>query len=235
MSLPHQHRCDHDRRLVSVLVSLGGVVLNECPEKNHRNNKTPEGAADCASSVWGWAVCSASLPRCGEGARALLPAGRQCLGTADALLCVQWHGGHTPVGSPRSAGPDTAPKAAQIPSAAGVTPPGDSSERQHRAGSAIRYGRHHGLDRTGSWDPRLQAAEHTEAGTWGTFLALRIINHQKRSSRPVVNSPLLEIFKPSLDIFLGTLLKANAGQPRALYLAPTPVLGSTAGFTVAYL
>lgn len=86
-----------------------------------------------------------------------------------------------------------------------------------------------------SWDPQLQAAEHTQSGMWCTFLAVRIINHQKGSSRPVVNSPLLEIFKLSLDIFLGTLLEANAGQPQDLYLAPTPKLGSTAGFTVAYL
>ena len=61
------------------------------------------------------------------------------------------------------------------------------------------------------------------------------MNHQKGSSRPVVTSPLLEIFKPSLDIFLGTLLEAIAGQPQALYLAPTPNIGSTAVFTVAYL
>lgn len=74
-----------------------------------------------------------------------------------------------------------------------------------------------------------------QSGTQCTSLAVTIINHQKGSSRPVVNSPLLEIFKPTLDIFLGTLLEANAGQPQALYLAPTPNLESTAGFTVAYL
>lgn len=83
-----------------------------------------------------------------------------------------------------------------------------------------------------SWD---RAAEHTQSGMWCTFLAVRIINHQKHSSRPVVNSPRLDIFKPSLGIFLGALLEANAGQPQALYLAPTPNLGSTVGFTVAYL
>lgn len=49
-----------------------------------------------------------------------------------------------------------------------------------------------------------------------------------------MNSSLLEIFKPSLDIFLGTILEASAGQPQALYLAPTPNLGQL-DFTVAYL
>lgn len=75
-----------------------------------------------------------------------------------------------------------------------------------------------------SQDPQPQTAEHTQSGTCCTFLAVGVINHQKGSSRPVVNSPLLEILKPSLDISLGTSLEAKAGQPQALHPAPTQIL-----------
>lgn len=75
-----------------------------------------------------------------------------------------------------------------------------------------------------SRDTQPQTAEHAQSGTSCTFLAVGVINHQKGSSRPVVNSPLLEILKPSLDISLGTSLEAKAGQPQALRPAPTQIL-----------
>lgn len=78
MSLLHQHWCHHCWRLVSGPSVIGGVVLNWCPEKSHRNNKTPEGAVSCVSSVWGSGTAESLCHRvqrawgCGAPSQALL-------------------------------------------------------------------------------------------------------------------------------------------------------------------